>query len=140
MPRLVTAEQFHDALPGYVGLAHAYTAGIIDRALSEPGSNVQVRARVHNSSIPPDYKEHIVELGRIAELRDRNDSALRSVEVDVPMDGVRLALEDHSPLVSRLGRQVRAWLYAPPITTGQNQINQGLIGLGVTQGHISATS
>jgi len=107
MPRIITAEQFHEAIPDYIEQAHELAVTILDHAIANPVSDVQVRATVFDASALPDYRRYVSDPDELAELWTTRDR-LQTLEADVPVDNGRLALEN---FFSDIGGRVRVWTY-----------------------------
>jgi hypothetical protein len=119
MPKIVTPEEFWDAMPLYVEHAHLVATKLFNLAVSNPSSGIQLRATVFDTR-PPNFKRRVWAHDRIAKLWG-TPGKLLSIEADFPVDNGRIALEDTS--YNESGKQLRVWAYDVPRRNLSNDIS-----------------
>lgn len=108
MTEVVTPDMFWQAIPAYVERAHNLATLIIEHAVTEPTAGVEVQATVFNEAYPSTHMERTTEPTRLAELWNTPEH-LAVMEVDIPIDNGRLAIEDRHAAGDY--RQLRVWQY-----------------------------
>jgi hypothetical protein len=112
MIRPISAAEFQAEVPTIVATAQYYATGILNRAFDHPNSGVQVAGALYldETGEPTAY---VTNPARVRDFYRQQDPDLECVDVDCPVEGGRLAMQNLEIYGAPNDRAVRSWMYLP---------------------------